>query len=119
LEPVTFLIDSGLEDEGGASLAAPRSTLEAAGITLPELTEEIGESGAGHLSQRFGRFPVGRVGLGPLVLRETSGLYGVFPDAWRQVAGISIHGILSHGFLRRYAWTLDFERMTMAFASPV
>jgi hypothetical protein len=115
--PVTFLVDSGLEDEEGASFAAPRATLDAAGIPLPELTEEIGESGAGHLSQRFGRFPVRRLGLGGLVQQDTSGLYGVFPDAWREVGGISIHGILSHGFLRRYAWTLDFDRMAMTFAS--
>lgn len=115
--PVTFLLDSGLEDEGGASFAAPRATLDAAGIPLPELTEEIGESGAGHLSQRFGRFPLHRLGLGALVQQDTSGLYGVFPETWREVAGISIHGILSHGFLRRYAWTLDFDRMAMTFAS--
>jgi len=91
--------------------------LDAAGIPLPQLTEEIGESGAGHLSQRFGRFPVSRLGLGPLVQEDTSGLYGIFPDAWRELAGVSIHGILSHGFLRRYAWTLDFDRMAMTFAS--
>jgi hypothetical protein len=28
-----------------------------------------------------------------------------------------IDGILSHGFLRRYAWTLDFEAMTMTFSA--
>jgi len=84
---------------------------------ITQLTEEIGESGAGHLSQRFGRFPVSRLGLGPLVQEDTSGLYGIFPDAWRELAGVSIHGILSHGFLRRYAWTLDFDRMAMTFAS--
>jgi hypothetical protein len=27
-------------------------------------------------------------------------------------------GLVSHGFLRRYAWTLDFQRMTMTFALP-
>jgi hypothetical protein len=83
------------------------------------LTEEIGESGAGHLTRRFGRFPVRSVGLGPLVQHDASGLYGVFPEAWSEVAGISLHGILSHGFLRHYSWTLDFERMTMSFAPPV
>jgi hypothetical protein len=58
------------------------------------------------------------VGLGPLVQHNASGLYGVFPDLWTEVAGVSVHGILSHGFLRRYAWTLDFERMRMTFAPP-
>ncbi len=49
---------------------------------------------------------------------RASGLYGVFPDAWQELAGISVHGILSHGFLRHYAWTLDFDSMTMSFAAP-
>ena len=25
--------------------------------------------------------------------------------------------VLSHGFLRRYAWTLDFEALTMTFSA--
>jgi hypothetical protein len=25
---------------------------------------------------------------------------------------------VSHGFLRRYRWTIDFTRMTMRFAPP-
>ncbi len=116
--PLTFLIDSGLEDEGGASVALPAATLDAVGIPLPELTEEIGESGAGRLSLRYGRFPVPRLALGPLLQHDASGLYGIFPDEWREVYGIRLDGIISHGFLRRYAWTLDFERMTMTFATP-
>jgi hypothetical protein len=96
-------------------MALPVATLDLLGIPAPPLTEEVGESGAGCLSLRFGRFPLGQVGLGPLVKHEASGLYGIFPDLWTEVTGVSIHGILSHGFLRRYAWTLDFERMTMTF----
>jgi Aspartyl protease len=117
-EGLTFILDSGLEDEGGASVALPRSTLELLGIAAPPLTEEVGESGAGSLSLRFGRFPLERVGLGSLVEYEASGLYGIFPDLWTELAGISIHGILSHGFLRRYAWTLDFDAMRMTFVTP-
>jgi hypothetical protein len=85
---------------------------------VPPLTEEVGESGAGSLSLRFGRFSLERVGLGPLVQREASGLYGIFPELWTEVAGISVHGILSHDFLRRHAWTLDFEAMKMTFGTP-
>jgi hypothetical protein len=117
-EGLTFIVDSGLEDEGGASVALPRSTLELLGIAAPPLTEEVGESGAGSLSLRFGRFPLERVGLGPLVQHGASGLHGIFPDIWTELAGISIHGILSHGFLRRYTWTLDFDAMKMTFSTP-
>jgi hypothetical protein len=95
----------------------PRATLDLFGIPAPPLTEEVGESGAGRLSHRYGRFPVRRVGLGRLVQDEATGLYGIFPDEWVELDGIRIHGIISHGFLRRYAWTLDFERMTMTFAT--
>lgn len=116
-DPLTFIVDSGLEDEGGAAIAAPRATLDSVGIPVP-LTEDVGESGAGRLSLRFGRFPVRRLALGPLEQHDTSGTYGIFPDLWAEVGGITVHGILSHGFLRRYAWTLDFERMTMTFAEP-
>jgi gag-polyprotein putative aspartyl protease len=116
-ERLTFIVDSGLEDEGGASVALPRATLDVLGIPVPPLTEEIGESGAGSLSLRFGRFPVRRLALGPLVQHDASGLYGIFPDLWTEVAGISIDGIFSHGLLRQYAWTLDFGRMTMTFAT--
>ena len=35
---------------------------------------------------------------------------GSSPTSGPIIAGISIQGILSHGFLRHYAWTLDFER---------
>jgi hypothetical protein len=40
------------------------------------------------------------------------------PDVWTELGGVAIDGILSHGFLRRYAWTLDFEAMTMTFSTP-
>jgi predicted aspartyl protease len=115
--PFTFVVDSGLEDEGGASVALPGVTLELLGIEPPPLTEEVGESGAGILTARFGRFPLRSVELGPLSQPGASGLYGIFPDLWTELGGVTIHGILSHGFLRRYAWTLDFDAMTMTFST--
>ena len=58
-----------------------------------------------------------RVALGPLAQDDASGLFGIFPDVWTELGGVAIDGILSHGFLRRYAWTLDFEAMTMTFSA--
>jgi hypothetical protein len=29
--------------------------------------------------------------------------------------GATLHGLVNHGFLRRYAWTLDFDSMAMTF----
>jgi hypothetical protein len=113
--PLTFLLDSGLQDELGSVFAAPRETLDAAGIPIPETTEDVRESGAGHVPLQVGRFPIRRLGLGPLAQHDVTGFYGVFPDAWRDAVGFPIHGLVSHGFLRRYAWTLDFDSMTMTF----
>ena len=115
--PLTFIVDSGLQDEEGAAFAAPQETLAAAGIATPETTEDVRETGAGRVPLQIGRFPVQRLALGPLVQHDLRGFYGVFPDGWKQPAGFPIHGIVSHGFLRRYAWTLDFQAMTMSFAS--
>ena len=114
--PLTFILDSGLQDEEGAAFAAPAETLAAAGIAIPETIEDVRETGAGHVPLQVGRFPVRRLSVGPLVQRDLRGFYGVFPDAWKQPADFPIHGIVSHGFLRRYAWTLDFQAMTMTFS---
>ena len=114
--PLTFILDSGLQDEEGAAFAAPAETLAAAGIAIPETIEDVRETGAGHVPLQVGRFPISRLSLGPLVQHDLLGFYGVFPDAWKQPAEFPIHGIVSHGFLRRYAWTLDFQAMTMTFS---
>jgi hypothetical protein len=113
--PRTFILDSGLQDEQGSAFAAPRETLSAAGIPIPETIEDVRESGAGHVALQVGRFPIRRLGLGALVQHDLLGFYGVFPDTWREAAGFTIHGLVSHGFLRRYAWTLDFDSMAMTF----
>jgi hypothetical protein len=40
-------------------------------------------------------------------------------DEWElPTVEIEIDGLVSHGFLRRYRWTIDFTRMTMRFAPP-
>jgi len=113
--PLTFIVDSGLQDELGSVFAAPPDTLTAAGIPIPETTEDVRESGAGHVSLQVARFPIRRLALGSLEQSGLTGFYGVFPDAWRDAAGFTIHGLVSHGFLRRYAWTLDFDSMLMTF----
>lgn len=112
---LTFLVDSGLCDQHGAAFAAPASALAAAGIPLPETRLETGESGAGETSLRIGRFEIPRLEVGPLEQRDLVGMYGVFPPELEHAAGFPIGGLVSHGFLRRYRWTIDFTRMQMVF----
>ena len=111
--PMTFLVDSGLRDDHGAAFTAPAATLAAAGIPLPATAPERGSSGAGDVTLELGRFPIPRLAVGSLVQEDLLGLYGAFPPGLEQ-----IHGLVSHGFLRRYRWTIDFTRMTMRFAPP-
>jgi hypothetical protein len=117
-EGLTFLVDSGLEDDRGAAFAAPADTLADAGIPVPQTARETGEYGPGEVTLEVGRFPIARLGLGPLVERDTLGMYGVFPAEWEQPAEFPIHGLISHNFLRNYRWTLDFAAMTMTFVAP-
>jgi hypothetical protein len=46
------------------------------------------------------------------------GIHGVFPPQLAAAAGFPVHGLVSHGFLRHYRWTIDFTRMTMRFERP-
>jgi Aspartyl protease len=34
---------------------------------------------------------------------------------WSSLGGIRVHALLSHAFLGRYAWTVDFDRRVLAF----
>lgn len=36
--------------------------------------------------------------------------------SWKSFGGVRIDGLLSHGFLAAYAWTLDFERQVFVFS---
>jgi len=112
------MVDSGLIDTEGASLIAPAATLELANIPMPETQTVAGESGAGEITLDIGRFPIERLGLGPLTLQATSGLFGVFPaELGEEATRFTINGSISHHFLRRYSWTIDFDRMVMVFTT--
>jgi hypothetical protein len=107
-----MLVDSGLRDEHGAAFTVPAATLAAAGIPLPELAPETGDTGAGETTLELGRFTAPSLAVGPLAQRDVVGVYGAFPPA---LSALGIGGLVSHGFLCRYRWTIDFARMRMVF----
>jgi hypothetical protein len=113
--PATFIVDSGLEDDGGGAFTGSAETLAAAGIPLPKTSPQTGESGAGDVTLELGHFPIRLLAVGDLTKENTQGLYGAFPAEWNEVAEFRVHGIVSHHFLRDYAWTIDFARMAMTF----
>ena len=113
----TFVVDSGLEDEVGGAFTCSAETLTAAGIPVPQTAPRTGESGAGDVTLDLGPFPVRLLAVGNVSKEHTHGLYGAFPAEWNEIAEFRVHGIVSHGFLRDHAWTIDFARMAMTFAS--
>jgi hypothetical protein len=113
--PATFIVDSGLEDDGGGAFTGSAATLAAAGIALPQTSPRTGESGAGDVTLELGHFPIRLLAVGDLRKEHTRGLYGAFPAEWNEIAEFRVHGIVSHHFLRDYAWTIDFARMVMTF----
>lgn len=110
---LNFFVDSGLASE--AAFAAPIQTLKYAGIPVPETKVEDGIGGGGGGGFATGRFNIARLGLGPLVQENLKGEYGVVPPEsyWR--LGFIQDGLISHQFLRQYAWTIDFGTMKMLF----
>ena len=113
--PMHFLIDSGLEEDGGAAFAAPAQTLRRADISEPETTRVDGQSGLGKTRLEVGRFDIKTLTLGKTVRHGLKGITGVFP---RQLVdstavGFPLDGLVSHNFLRHYRWTIDFTTMEM------
>ncbi len=110
-EPVNLFFDSGLvamnPEQGQVALLASIPVLESWGAALPE-------------KERFAVVPR------PLTL---SGLGGGNPTAvpvpeatWQAMGdwgGVGVDALISWGFLKEYAWTLDFDRMTFTFRKPV
>ncbi len=101
---LNFFIDSGLvslhrDGEGTvrqAAFIAAKDDLESWGVDLSNRLS----SGAFELSQELslGRLAQG----GHLILAPARPILS-------SMDGVAIHGLLSHAFLKRYAWTIDFD----------
>lgn len=114
--PLNLFVDSGLADSE-ASLAFPKQTLDFLGIPIPEteiLPEDLGGPGGGGFP--IGKFEIDELAIGPLAQKNLIGYYGVFPSDIYLASEFIIDGIVSHNFLKKYSWTIDFSRMEMTFA---
>lgn len=109
---MVFHVDSGLAGE--PSCGAPRQTLEYVGIPIPEVSTDGGAMGGGGVVA-VGQFPVAEIALGDLKQHDLLGSYGPIPPESYKRLGFIQDGLVSHGFLRQYAWTIDFDRMRMVF----
>ena len=114
VDGLVFHIDSGLA--GTPAFSAPRQTLELVGIPVPEVEVREGMMGGGGGGFATGTFEIAELGLGGLTQGDLIGDFGGLPPQSYRMLGFIQDGLISHNFLRHYAWTLDFERMRMVFA---
>ena len=112
VDDLLFHVDSGLA--GTPAFSAPRQTLEYVGIPIPEIETREGNIGGGG-AFATGTFEIAELGLGGLVQSDLVGDFGALPPQAYRMLGFIQDGLISHNFLRAYAWTLDFERMRMVF----
>ena len=115
VDGLLFHIDSGLAGE--AAFGAPRPTLDYVGIPVPEVSVQEGFVGGGGGGFATGTFEIAELGLGSLRQAGLKGSFGALPPQSYQMLGFIEDGLISHNFVRKYAWTLDFERMVMVFSS--
>jgi hypothetical protein len=113
---LNLFVDSGLAATE-AALALPKQTLDYLGIPVP-VTEVVSDDQGGLAGGGFpvGRFAIENFGLGTLPQENTTALYGVFPPELYQECEFIIDGLISHQYLKKYTWTIDFSAMTMFFA---
>jgi hypothetical protein len=80
----------------------------------------IGRGGAGITLVRRGLFNVASFKLGDLPeVKNLNGVTGVFPEAlyFNNEIGFFMDAVVSHDFLKRYIWTIDFTTMKMTFST--
>ncbi len=104
-QEMLFFVDTGL---AGGGFTCPESTLTEAGINLMEDRASEGLGGGGKV--KVIPFVVEELSLGEAKEKNIVGVFtGAFP--LEKAFGFRIGGLISHGFFRPYALTLDFQRM--------
>jgi hypothetical protein len=108
-----FFVDTGL---AGLGFTGPQSTLDEANVELIEAAAGEGIGGGGAV--RIVPFVLESLSLGRLRRQQIPGVFGPFPPTLEHDKGFRIGGLISHGFFRPYAITLDFDAMELRVRSP-
>ena len=104
-QPMLFFVDTGL---AGGGFTCPESTLKKVDIKLQENLAGEGIGGGGKV--RVVPFVVDELTFGDAKEHNVQGLYtSSFP--LENALGFHIGGLISHGFFRHYALTVDFVGM--------
>jgi tetratricopeptide (TPR) repeat protein len=105
-QPLLFFVDTGL---AGGGFTCPESTVKAAGIKLQE--EKAGEGLGGGGKVKFIPFVVDELTLGDAKEHNIPGSFSPGASGIENAFGFHIGGLISHGFFKHYAFTLDFDGM--------
>jgi predicted aspartyl protease len=103
--PMLLFVDTGL---AGGGFIPTESTLKEAGITIQE--DNAGEGAGGGGRVRVVPIMVDELSLGGATERGVRGFKGPFLG---RAFPFEIGGVVSHGFFRPYALTLDFDGMRL------
>lgn len=104
-QQMLFFVDTGL---AGGGFTCPESTLKKVGIKLQENLTREGIGGGGRV--KVVPFIVEELTLGDAREQYIQGLYTEnFP--LENALGFHVGGLISHGFFKHYALTLDFSKM--------
>jgi hypothetical protein len=106
--PYLFFLDTGM---AGGGFTGTDWLVDLAGIKLSDEVRE-GIGGGGAIQIRSGI--IDEIELGTAVERDVTGLFGGMPPGFGERFGLQIAGIISHGFLRPYSVTFDFDAMTVS-----
>lgn len=105
-EPLLMFVDTGL---AGFEFTCPESTLREAGVKVLEDQAREGIGGGG--KTKVVPFITDELTLGSVKAKNIPGVFSPFPPSLEHGMGFRIGGLISHGFLRPYALTIDFTGM--------
>ena len=115
---VNVFMDSGLAVTGvGILLSNDTVVYTNIAVSEPESVESVGAGGVTEF--QVSEFTVGTFKLGILQeVKDLYGLLGIFPESmyFNEKGGFFIDTLVSHEFLKRYKWAIDFDSMKMIFA---
>jgi tetratricopeptide (TPR) repeat protein len=107
-----FLFDSGL---AGGGLMPSKALLDAAAIQLDNANATQGTGGGGTFAAI--PFVAKTIAVGSAVQHDVPGVYtpGGTPLS---IFSFTVQGVISHVFLKNYAYTVDFDAMKLVLAPP-
>ena len=118
-ESLNFFMDSGLASEK-TGLILLEQTMSFTGIPMPKAQKKLDDvGGLGGSDFEVSEFRINQFRLGDLpaeknIWAEHGALEAAFN--FEESRGFIIDGLVSHNFLKKYSWTIDFDRMKMIFA---